>query len=125
VVFDLAVFLEQKDILLNNIPEYILDEIKSYARKFPNQESCGIIFNNDSGLYFKPCDNLSERRDVYFAINPKILIDYNVLYVYHSHVNSSAKPSKLDKKMCDELCIPYLIYSLRDDDFYIYDSVGV
>jgi len=121
----LGVFLVQKDIQLNNIPQAILNEIKSYAHKFPQEESCGIICENNSSLYFKSCENISPRKDVHFVINPEILIDNNILYIYHSHVNSSCKPSVLDKKICDELCIDYLIYSLRDDDFYIYSCMSV
>ena len=121
----MEVFLEQKDFLLSNIPQYILDKIKLYANQFPDEETCGIIFKKNCELYFKPCENISPKKSVHFVINPKILIDYNVSYIYHSHVNASAEPSQLDKKICNELCIPYIIYSLRDDDFYIYESVGV
>ena len=118
----MEVSLEQKDILSN---KKLLNTIKDYARLFNTQESCGLIVEKLSGVSFIECENLSENPKYHFEIDPKIFIENKVLYVYHSHVNSSAKPSKLDKKMCDELCIPYLIYSLRDDDFYLYENISV
>ena len=35
------------------------------------------------------------------------------------------KPSITDKLYSDELCIPFLIYSIRDDEFGIYNNISV
>lgn len=121
----MAGFLVQKNFQLNNIPGYILDEIKKYCKKKVNQESCGVIHLRDGELIFKECKNISLDPVNYFYIDPIILIDYDVQYIVHSHIIGSSKPSENDINGSNELCIPYLIYSLKDDDFYLYENVGV
>jgi len=99
-----------------NIPNAILEEIRCYAKKFPNEESCGVIIK-DRVLKFLPCENLSKNKLYHFVMDPFILIENNVVVLFHSHVNSSSSPSCLDKKIMYELGLPFLIYSLRDDNF--------
>ncbi len=56
----------------------------------------------------------------------KFLIDNDVRYIYHSHVGSHAPyPSKLDRLVCEELYIPFIIYSLDRDSFFVYDNISV
>ena len=121
----MAVFLVHKLIHLNKINKIILDEIKEYCRQFTKKESCGVIYLNDSHLSFLPCENISQSPDYYFSIDPVILIDYDVQYIVHSHVIGSSQPSESDISNSNELCIPYLIYSLRDNDFFLYENIGV
>jgi proteasome lid subunit RPN8/RPN11 len=102
------------------ISERILFEIKKYAKSKDTEESCGIIYQKGEELSFLKCENLSKNKSVHFEIDPRYLVEYNVFYIYHSHVNASAKPSIFDIKMYNQILIPFLIYSLRDDDFYIY-----
>jgi len=102
-----------------NIPHKILEEIKFYARSFSNEESCGVIVF-DEEFKFIACENLSQNKDQHFSIDPFVLIENNVTAVYHSHVNSCCSPSCLDKKIRNNLQIPFLIYSLRDDNFCLY-----
>lgn len=110
---------------MNRITKEILDQVKKYCKQFPHQEACGIIYEKSKQLYFLPCENQSLDSKFHFVIDPGILIEYDVQYVVHSHTICSAKPSINDMKNSDESCIPYLIYSLRDDDFYLYENVGV
>ena len=112
----------QKDILFNN---ELLNIIRKYALSLSTQESCGLIVRKNSGVEFVKCDNLSESPEHNFEINPKIFIENKVLYVYHSHVNCSADPSRLDVLYSNELCVPFLIYSIRDDEFKIYENISV
>lgn len=102
------------------IPEHILLEIKKYARGKKYEESCGIIYEKAAKLNFLKCENLSKNKNVHFEIDPRYLVEYDASYIYHSHVNCSSKPSFFDVKMYNQILIPFLIYSLRDDDFYIY-----
>lgn len=121
----MGVSLVQRNFQLNKIPTDILEEIKKYCKQFSNSEACGIIHETFEGLRFLACENCSPDARYNFSIDPRILIDYNVQYIVHSHTICSAKPSINDMKNSDESCIPYLIYSLRDDDFYLYENVGV
>jgi proteasome lid subunit RPN8/RPN11 len=109
--------------LNDEIPEEILCEIKSYAESIPLEESCGVVVLFENYFSFIPCANLSKNRYSNFFIDPNILIDNNVVYIYHSHVDQSSKPSFLDIRSSKSLCIPYLIYSLRDEDFYLHKCV--
>ena len=118
-------FLEQRNFQLNKIPTNILEEIKKYCKQFSDSEACGVIHETYEGLRFLACKNCSSNIRYNFSIDPGILIDYNVQYIVHSHTICSAKPSVNDMKNSDESCIPYLIYSLRDDDFYLYENVSV
>lgn len=119
------VFLGRKLIHLNKINKIILDEIKGYCCKFTKEESCGIIYLNNFSLSFLPCRNTSQSPEFYFSIDPVILVDYDVQYIVHSHIVGPAKPSESDISNSNELCIPYLIYSLRDNDFFLYENIGV
>lgn len=74
---------------------------------------------------FEPCKNLSETPEFNFVIDAEKFIENKVIYVYHSHVNESANPSKFDTKSSEELCVPFLIYSLRDNDFKLYQNKSV
>lgn len=114
--------LEQKDILSN---KKLLNKIKDYARLFNTQESCGLIIEKSSSVSFIECENLSENPKYHFKIDPKIFIENKVLYVYHSHVDCTANPSSQDMLYSNELCVPFLIYSIRYDEFKIYKNISV
>ena len=118
-------FLEQKNIILNNVSKFILQEVKEICRSNPNQESCGIIFKENNQLLLLECENLSQNINNSFLIDPVFFIEYNVKYVFHSHCFGSSNPSECDMRCSNELCIPFLIYSLRDDNFYLYENIGV
>ena len=117
--------LEQRDFPLNKIPENILSECKNYALGFKKEECCGIIMSRGEGLVFKACDNIHSNKEGFFAINPVNLIEDEVEYIFHSHWNGGSRPSSCDIRSSEELCIPFLIYSLTDDDFYLYRSMSV
>ena len=110
---------------MNDIPKDILNECSSYAEKFVEEESCGVIISNNKGLLFKPCKNQHYNKQNFFLIDPQEFINNDVRYVFHSHWNIGCRPSSFDKKNCSELCIPFLIYSLYDKQFYLYDNMSV
>lgn len=121
----MEVFLVQKSFQLNKIPNNILEQIKTYCRKNSNIECCGVVHCQNEQLLFLECENISNNAAHNFVIDPVILIDYDVQYVVHSHIIGSSQPSINDVRNSDESCIPYLIYSLRDDDFYLYENISV
>lgn len=118
----MEVFLAQKDIRLDKA---VLRQVKIHCLESLVKESCGLIVESTSGLKVLPCKNESLFPEYHFIINLNIFIENKVLYVYHSHVNCSVKPSITDKLYSDELCIPFLIYSIRDDEFGIYNNISV
>lgn len=114
--------MEQKDTPYN---KKLLNEIRRYSLSFPNEESCGLVVAFGQEEVFIACENLSENPEFHFCIDTKIFVENKVLHVYHSHVNASANPSTIDIKYSDELCVPFLIYSIRDDEFKIYENISV
>lgn len=118
----MGVSLVQKDIHLHKA---ILKQVKAYCLGSLIEERCGLIVESASGMKVVSCKNESSFPEYHFMINLNIFIENKVLYVYHSHVNCSVKPSITDKLYSDELCIPFLIYSIRDDEFGIYDNISV
>jgi len=103
----------------------ILSQIKEKFLEKPNQESCGIIYKDSRELRFLSVENKSWNREKHFVIDPEIIIAYCPEYIVHSHVDSCANPSELDKKVSNELAIPYLIYSIKYNDFFLYKNIGV
>ena len=101
------------------------EDIKSHATRFPGEEVCGlVILENDFSVRVEQMKNESDNKKENFFISPsKYLyhkINNRILGIYHSHPRSSETPSSSDKKMSEELGIPYLIYSLKTDKFFLY-----
>jgi proteasome lid subunit RPN8/RPN11 len=102
----------------------IRSQIKKHALDLNNEEVCGFIYISDSGrLKSIRCDNLHDDKKNQFLINPKEFIklkkNYIILSVYHSHINCGPEPSKTDLMTSEELCLPYYIYSLKSDSFFL------
>jgi len=123
--YDLAGFQEQKSIISSKLSQSILDQIREISKQKTNQEVCGIVYKCAGALHTLGCKNLSDKKQTSFILNPRVLVDYDVMYIFHSHCIGSCDPSPYDKKCCEELCIPFIIYSIRDNEFYLYENVGV
>lgn len=100
-------------------------EIISHAKSNPEEEVCGfILLNNDLTVSIEKAKNESLTPKSSFTISPSRFINYSinkkVLGLYHSHPKSSEKPSSQDISMSEEMGLPYLIYSLISEDFYLY-----
>tara|TARA_Y100000592_G_C5371828_1_gene268944 strand:+ start:359 stop:670 length:312 start_codon:yes stop_codon:yes gene_type:complete len=103
----------------------LLESIRRIAQKTPKEECCGLIAESNKSLELIECNNESNIPAYEFIIDPQFFIENKVKYVYHSHVDSPPFPSKADKLYSDELCVPFLIYSLTEDSFFLYENVSV
>ena len=115
----------QKDIL-----------VKHAKRNVPN-ESCAILFGNIENYNFTVKDvfltkNI-EDSPVNFAIsNDELIRGYaeaekkklDVVGIFHSHPNSSARPSLTDKKLMEINPVPWIIFSNENEEMkaYLYES---
>ena len=108
-----------------NIEQKILQEIVDYCSLYKNEESCGIIVQSNDSQKFIPCENIAIDKQKYFALDSSIYIDYDVDMIVHSHCLGSANPSKLDRSCSDDLEVPFLIYSIIDDNFCLYENKSV
>lgn len=102
--------------------ENILNQVKDFCRQNPTEESCGIILKSGS---FIPCSNIARNKKNFFIIEPEELVFNEVAFIVHSHWQGPSRPSSLDKKCSDDFEIPFLIYSIPDDNFCLYQNKGV
>ena len=100
-------------------------KIKDHASEFPEEEVCGfVLIEDDASIRVKRIKNESRDKENCFHISPMKFLEYKVnnriLGIYHSHPKTTETPSKVDREMSEELGIPYLIYSLKSDKFFLY-----
>lgn len=101
------------------------NDIISHAEKNPEEEVCGfVILNPDLTVSSEPAINENRDKEDCFEISASKFIDYKlnkkILGIYHSHPRSDENPSNRDKKVSEEMGIPYLIYSLQTKKFFLY-----
>jgi len=106
---------------LSNIEKSII----AHSELNPNEEVCGLILIQPSGeVIVKRVDNKHPDKKNGFFIPQSFLIEHlvdkTIIGIYHTHYKTSEKPSVIDIKMSEEICLPYLIYSLKTKKFFLY-----
>lgn len=101
-----------------SLSDEIKNKIKNHALEDLDKEVCGLIIKDN----VIPCVNLSPNPEVHFVINPILLIGNNVDFIYHSHVKGTSEPSKTDIMFQKQIRIPFVIYSIEEDDFYFLNN---
>lgn len=90
-------------------------------------EICGFLgFDREKETYVVQIQkNVAEDPSKHFMIDPLDYLffkeKYDLLAVYHSHINTDAEPSEFDVKMSNNCCIPFLIYSIETKKFDLYE----
>lgn len=106
-----------------SIDKRLLSEIKKISLSSPEVEVCGLVVESQGLLSLAPCMNEYPQPALAFRISARKFLSYsNVRCVYHSHPKSSSAPSSLDERYSDELGLPFLIYSVLDDNFNLYKN---
>ena len=100
--------------------ETVLSSIFDHANAVYPAECCGvIIFRNDDEHYF-PCRNLSNDPNEQFILNPKDFAAAEeqgvITAIVHSHPDATTQPSHLDRAMCDDSGVPWIIVSVPEGD---------
>tara|TARA_A100000171_G_scaffold1430_1_gene1620 strand:+ start:4555 stop:4926 length:372 start_codon:yes stop_codon:yes gene_type:complete len=99
----------------------IKNKIKKACNKNLKQEICGFVVFKDGDFDILECENKSDIPDKEFYIPSKDFLyakkNYDLVAVYHSHINSEEKPSDFDEKMSDLVCLPFVIYSHKTQKF--------
>jgi len=101
------------------------NQIIEHAKSHPKEEVCGaLVFDKLGALRLVRLKNEHQDRENYFQINPRefLLLSkrYKILAIYHSHVDVSNKPSEYDLIKSKSIGLPFYIYSLLDEDFYLH-----
>lgn len=108
---------------IKNCLQQIVDESESNLFI----EVCGFLgFDKNKETYITQTQqNIAEDPSKHFIINPLDYLlfkdKYDLLAVYHSHIDTDAKPSEFDIKMSNNCCIPFLIYSTETKKFNLYE----
>lgn len=99
-------------------------DIQKIAEGSPGRESCGLIVLDNYQLKVLEMPNTHYNKKKYFKISLGDFLEaqstYQILAIFHSHVSVSEKPSQFDIKSCEELCLPFLIYSLKSKKFFLH-----
>jgi len=119
----MADFLESTDTNINN--QQLYHCIKNNALQAAHEEVCGLILKNSlEEVFVLPCENIYKDKANGFIISPEAFLsalnEYEILAVYHSHVDVLPNPSDYDLRQSESLCLPFVIYSVKYDDFYIH-----
>lgn len=94
-------------------------------------EICGFLgFDREKEAYVVQIQkNVAEDPSKHFMIDPLDYLlfkeRYDLLAVYHSHINTDAEPSEFDVKMSNNCCIPFLIYSIETKKFDLYEPQNI
>lgn len=99
----------------------IKEEIKAQAlAEFP-KEGCGVVVVFKGKPRYVACKNVHLIPENDFIISPEDFLTASqigeIVAIAHSHPNSSSQPSVADKVSQAETELPWLIYSVRDDNF--------
>ena len=117
-------FLEQTNLVMYDL-NFIQKLIKTHANYEENQECCGLIgLNQFKEIQVIPCENTHVDKVRCFEISPKAFIEksegIDVVSIYHSHIISEARPSEYDKMSSENWCLPFYIYSVKTDNFFLH-----
>lgn len=100
--------------------------IKNHALENLSEEICGFVVEDKNEIICIKCANAAENKSIDFQISLEDYLNakslYNILYIYHSHVDDSDDFSEKDKLYSNEICINYILYHLKSDTFKVYES---
>jgi proteasome lid subunit RPN8/RPN11 len=100
-------------------------KIEELAREGYPKEICGYVIRKEDGTELVyPCANLYRKPTEAFLMNPDTYLDAKklgeIICLYHSHPNSPAAPSDVDRLISEEMELPWLIYSWPDNAWSSY-----
>lgn len=115
------------DVITERTPQGVFKAIKKISEGNFRNEVCGFVGFDHNGECFvvKQAPNIAEDPERFFLISPLDYLlfkeDYRLIAVFHSHVVTDEQPSEFDKKMAENCCNPFLIYSLNTQKINIYE----
>jgi proteasome lid subunit RPN8/RPN11 len=114
-----------KDHIFDNETD-LLTFLKKESEYSLMAELCSLIGINDKNkIVYRQMQNRSKNPEQYFIIDPYdyllFMKDYKILGIFHSHLIGDEKASEFDKKTSESCCLPFIIYSICTENFYIYE----
>lgn len=88
-------------------------------------EICGFLGEKGGEYSCKIVKNKHQNPKEYFSIDPmeslRFSRSHNMVAVFHSHIVGDCSPSSFDKVNSDNTLYPFLIYSLAQEKFGLYE----
>ena len=113
------------DVIIEMAPQGVFKAIKKISEENFRNEVCGFVGYDDENFVIKEAANIAEDPKRFFLISPLDYLlfkeDYCLVAVFHSHVVADEQPSEFDRKMAENCCNPFLIYSLNTQKINIYE----
>jgi len=105
------------------LPRPLVNQILAHAQHNPSQEICGLIGAHDKlATHYYQVANVAENNSQRFEMDPaqqiatmKTMREKNeeLLAIVHSHPDSDATPSAIDKSLISYTDVYYLVVSLN------------
>lgn len=108
-----------------------LSKVKELCESNSYVEMCGYLgFDHKLKKFVVELhENISEQPDKFFMMDPLEYLmfkdKYEMVAVFHSHIEGNEKPSEFDIKMSENCCDPFLIYSLITKKVHIYEPKNI
>lgn len=124
------VFLVQIHLVMN---KYTFNNLKNliFFLKHESEnnlliEICGLVgLDKDKNFVYKHMKNKSKNPEIYFCIDAYdylcFMKDYDLLFIFHSHVFGDESASEFDCKTSENCCYPFVIYSINSEKFSLYE----
>ena len=115
------------NIIRPQSPLGALKAIKKIAEGNLRNEVCGFVGfdRKEQEFVIKEAKNAAQDPQHFFLINPLEYLlfkeGYLMVALFHSHLVATEEPSEFDKKMSENCCNPFLIYSLNTEKINIYE----
>lgn len=94
----------------------------------PTIEICGFLGKKDDDYSARILKNKHSDPKNFFAIDPlehlKFTQEFELVAVFHSHCVGDSQPSDFDKVNSENTLAPFLIYSLPEKKFSLYEPDG-
>lgn len=104
--------------------EEILKEIKNISQSKSENEVCGFLFKKNKKILIKDCENIAIDKTCNFEISANDYLEVwengEIIAIYHSHPNSSENLSDIDISIAEEMMIPIIVYSNKNNKFNIF-----
>lgn len=102
-----------------------LEYFKRESLACPNREIVGLWGLKDGKPVAKIVKNRAPDPQNFFAVDPLELLqfqkEHEILAVFHSHIYGDSQFSEWDKITSDNCLLPFIVYSLGEDKFNVYE----
>jgi proteasome lid subunit RPN8/RPN11 len=105
------------------------EQIKEWAIKNNQEETCGLIYFSGNAINIEKCKNIASDKQNYFEIDPLqyLRISNNkknkILGIFHSQLKG--EPTPIDYMVARGHNYYSIVYSIENDEFYEVDKMSI